>query len=204
MALHDNAYSRAVAWLKILLPLLALAILSTLFLLSRTIEPSQELPYADVDAREFAREQRIGAPNYAGVAANGAAITVVADSARPRLDRPEIIDANQLDARISQTDGTVLDVEARAGTFDSDSKDAVLTGGVTVISSTGYTMTTEEMRANFDGSALDADSAVVVDGPDMRIEAGRMQVRLQSTDEGERGYVVVFNDGVKLIYTPKD
>ena len=204
MALFDNAYSRAVAWLKILLPLLALAILSTLFLLSRTIEPSQELPYADVDAREFAREQRIGAPNYSGVAANGAAITVVADSARPQLDKPEIINANQLDARITQTDGTILDVDAQAGTFNSDSKDAVLTGGVIVASSNGYTMTTDQMRARFDGSAMDADSAVVVDGPDMRIEAGSMRVRLNPTNDGDRGYVVVFNGGVKLVYTPKD
>ena len=203
MALYDNAYSRAVARLKLLLPLLALGILSTLFLLSRTIEPSQTLPYADVDAQEFAREQRIGAPNYTGVAANGAAITVVADSARPQLGKPEIINANQLDARISQTDGTVLDIAALAGTFNSDDKDADLSGGVVVTSSTGYKMTTEKMRAKFDGSAMDADNAVVVEGPDLRIDAGNMRVRLKSPDEGTSGYVIVFNGGVKLVYTPK-
>ena len=129
---------------------------------------------------------------------------MVADSARPQLDKPEIINANQLDARITQTDGTILDVDAQAGTFNSDSKDAVLTGGVIVASSNGYTMTTDQMRARFDGSAMDADSAVVVDGPDMRIEAGSMRVRLNPTNDGDRGYVVVFNGGVKLVYTPKD
>lgn len=204
MALHDNTYSRAVAWLKVLLPLLALGILSTLFLLSRTIEPSQTLPYADVDAREFAREQRVGAPNYSGVAANGAAITLVAESARPRLDRPEIIDAQKLDARIKQADGTIMDIAALAGTFNSETESAVLTGGVAVKSSTGYEMTTEELSALLDGSEMQTDVAVVVDGPEGRIEAGRMHMKLQSPKEKARGYVVVFNGGVKLIYTRKE
>jgi len=151
MALYDNSYSRAVAWLKILLPLLALGILSTLFLLSRTIEPSQTLPYADVDAKEFAREQRIGAPNYSGVAANGAAITLIADSARPKFGHPEIIDASKLDARIKQTDGTIIDIAALAGTFNTDTQYAVLTGDVKEKSSTGYTLATEKMSAMLDG-----------------------------------------------------
>ncbi len=204
MALYDNAYSRVVAWLKILLPLLALGILSTLFLLSRTIEPSQTLPYANVDAQEFAREQRIGAPNYSGVAANGAAITLIAESARPQLDHPEIINANKLDAQIKQTDGTVLDIAALAGTFNSDRQDALLTGGVVMTSSTGYKMTTEEMRALLDGSEVETETAVIVDGPEGRIEAGRMHMELKSPKAGSGGYVVVFNDGVKLIYTPKE
>ncbi len=53
MATYDNTYSRVVAWLKILLPLLALAILSTLFLVARTIDPAQNIPYADVDIDEL-------------------------------------------------------------------------------------------------------------------------------------------------------
>lgn len=190
--------------MKILLPFLALVILSTLFLLSRTIEPSQKLPYADVDAREFAREQRIGAPNYSGVAANGAAITVVADSARPQPNNPQVINAHHLNARISQSDGTILDFAALGGMFDSDSKNAVLMGGVTVTSSKGYTLNTEQMRAKFDGSAMDADDDVVVVGPELRIEAGSLQVRLKPGNEGGRGYVLDFNGGLKLVYTPKE
>jgi len=67
MAACDNTYSRVVAWLRIALPLLALAILSTLFLLARTIDPAQNLPYADIDIDELTREQRIGNPQFAAV-----------------------------------------------------------------------------------------------------------------------------------------
>ena len=44
-----DRYSRMVAIFKVLLPLAALAILSTLFLLSRTIDPTTTIPFADQD-----------------------------------------------------------------------------------------------------------------------------------------------------------
>jgi lipopolysaccharide export system protein LptC len=204
MAMHDNTYSRAVALLKVLLPLLALAILSTLFLLSRTIEPSQKLPYADVDAKEFAREQRIGSPNYTGTTSDGAAVKVTAQSARPQLTNPKIMSATKLQAEIKQTDGTVIDVVALDGIFDTNEQTAVLTGGVVVTSSTGYTLTSEKLNGLLDGSAAETDTDVVIEGPEIRIDAGSMKVKLSSRKSAPKGYDVVFNGGVKLVYTPKE
>ena len=42
--------TRTVRWLRVLLPLLALAMLSTLFLFSRGSDGESQIPYADVDA----------------------------------------------------------------------------------------------------------------------------------------------------------
>ncbi len=203
MALYDNAYSRLVAGLKIILPLLALGILSTLFLLSRNVEPSQELPYADVDAREFAREQRVGAPNYTGVASNGAAITVTADSARPQLTDPKVVLARNLTAEIKQTDGSTLNISSPDGTFNTETQNAVLTAGVLVTSSDGYRLTSETLDARMDGSRAETETPVLIEGPQNRIEAGSMIMELETGQDGRAGYVVVFNEGVKLIYTPE-
>ncbi|HDR29767.1 MAG TPA: hypothetical protein ENN83_14595, partial [Rhodovulum sp.] len=63
MASHDNAYSRFIALAKIVLPLAALGILSTLFLISRDTPSGDDLPYSRVAVDELIREQRIGAPN---------------------------------------------------------------------------------------------------------------------------------------------
>ena len=100
MVVADNTYSRLVAWLKILFPLIALAILSTLFLVARTVDPAQDLPYADVDVAELAREQRIGQPNYSGVTADGAAISLSARSALPDADNPRRITGTDVNADI--------------------------------------------------------------------------------------------------------
>ena len=84
MAISGNdTHSRMVFLLKVILPLAALAILSTLFLISRTIDPSAAIPYATVDVADRIREPRMTAPAYAGVTADGASLTVTADQASP-------------------------------------------------------------------------------------------------------------------------
>ena len=42
-----DRYSRMIAFLKVLLPLMALALLSTLFLLSQNTEPMASIPFAE-------------------------------------------------------------------------------------------------------------------------------------------------------------
>nr|WP_232014486.1 hypothetical protein [Cereibacter sphaeroides] len=79
----DNLHSRLVSWLKVVLPLAALAILSTLFLVARTINPDDAIPYADVDVADRVREPRITAPTWAGITSDGAALSVEAAAARP-------------------------------------------------------------------------------------------------------------------------
>ena len=83
MATFDNIHSRLVYWLKILLPLAALAILSTLFLVSRRIDTDGALPYAKVDVKELASDQRLTQPQYTGVTSDGAAFSLRAGIARP-------------------------------------------------------------------------------------------------------------------------
>ena len=75
--------SRLIAWLRVLLPLAALAILSTLFLLGRTPDPDDALPYAEVDAEDMVRDPRMTRPEFAGVSKSGAEVTVTADRASP-------------------------------------------------------------------------------------------------------------------------
>ena len=58
-----NRRSVIVAWLRVLLPLGALAVLSTLFLLSRKPDPDAAIPYARVDAEALARQPRVTAPS---------------------------------------------------------------------------------------------------------------------------------------------
>ena len=83
MTRHDNLHSTVVAWLKVALPLLVLAILSTLFLVSRTIDPSDAIPFAEVDIQDRVREPRLTNPTWAGVTDDGAALTIAASEARP-------------------------------------------------------------------------------------------------------------------------
>ncbi|MGR3659908.1 MAG: LPS export ABC transporter periplasmic protein LptC [Paracoccaceae bacterium] len=203
MAGFDNNYSTLVAWLKIVLPLTALAILSTLFLVSQSIDPSRAIPIADVDVEEMVREQRVGKPNYSGVTKNGVAFTVTADSANPNFGDNQKMTAEHINAHIETTSGASIVIIADSGAFETKSRQADLSGGVTIETSTGYFISTDAIHSTFDLTALETGSGVEADGPLGKLTAGKMVLTQQSgqTDAGE--YLLVFTNGVKVVYNPQ-
>ena len=196
MAIPDNLHSRLVFWLKILLPILALAILSTLFLFSRRIDTEGALPYSEVDVQELARDQRLTDPQYSTVTDDGSALSVAAAVARPGAGGT----ADDLVMRYDTKDGLRIDLEATSGQIDQTGGQAILRDGVTITTSTGYKLTTSGLDAALDRTKVVSDGAVTATGPLGRIDAGRMELR--HGDAGIDGYVLIFNDGVKLVYQP--
>ena len=159
---YDNTHSRVVAWLKIVLPLAALVMLSTIFLLARTVDPAQTLPYADVAG--LAREQRIGNPNYAGVTSDGAAVAFAAEAARPDPREPEVFYGVAMRATIEAPDGMALSVSAPEGSVDGRTETAELGGGVTVETADGYSIETARLAARLDATRLQSEGEVRASG----------------------------------------
>ena len=60
-------HTKVVRAARVVLPLLALALLSSLFLLTQTPNPDAAIPYAEADVQLLAREQRLTAPRFAGM-----------------------------------------------------------------------------------------------------------------------------------------
>lgn len=197
MAHAGDGYSRLVAWLKIVLPLLALAILSTLFLVSRSVDPSQTIPYADVDVEGLARDQQIGAPAFAGMTEDGAAISIAADSARPEAGGQRLI-AVAPSARIELPGGRVIEIHADAGRIDREAGEAGLDGDVLVKSSDGYRVETDSIVARLDRTGIESTGPVRGSGPFGTLSAGKLVL----TQNPDGAYLLRFEAGVKLIYRP--
>ncbi len=197
-----DRYSRAVALLKIILPLLALGILSTLFLVARTIDPAQNIPFADVDIDELTREQRIMRPNFSSVTESGAAISLSAASARPEIINPERIRAENIAARIDLPSGERIDIDADGGVLDTGNGDTTLDGGVVVTSSGGYVLHTELLQVNLDSSTVHAPAEIQVDSLLGQLTAGEFTM----TGDGGEGtpFRLHFKNRVSLIYDPKN
>lgn len=206
MAGFDNLHSFAVYWLKILLPLGALAILSTLFLLSRTIDPEDALPYAQVDVEELARQPRLTAPEYAGVTDDGSAITVTADTAIPGDAETPGLAASKPQAVLETATGLRTEISAAEGRIDPKAGLLTLTGGVSIATSTGYSLGTDSLSLALDRTLAQSDSAVIATAPFGDIAAGGMVLRAEQpadTEGGAPAYVLLFNNGVKLVYLPE-
>jgi len=194
-----DAHTRFVGWLKVALPLLALAILSTLFLVADRIDPDDALSYADVDIEDRAREPRMTAPSYAGTTSDGSALTLLAEEARPGAEgAPAKAQGLRLD--LVTPDGGTTELRAASAVMDEAARILVLSGGVTVTTGTGYRLETSEVAARLDRSGLESRGEVVATGPVGDIRADAMT--LLQDDQTPGTYLLVFNGGVRLVYRP--
>lgn len=202
MAHHDNTYSRFVAWLKVLLPVIALILLSSMFLISRSIDPSRAITYAKIDVEELANNQRITGPKFSGVTRDGAAISFSAETAELDADNPEIYIATELQAQIAIPDGSVVDIWSGLALVDGDQDELMLYDGVSLMTSTNYSIQTEGLRASMDTTWIESIGPITAQGPIGQFNAGHMIISQQDDDSGT--YLLVFNEGVKMVYVPKN
>ena len=201
MSWREDFYSRLVAWLKILLPLAALGLLSTLFLISRGGETGDGIPFAEFDLEQRARDQGVTAPSFAGATEAGDLVTFTASSARPDPEDRNRALASHISARIELSEGGEVRFSAKSGTLDQGSDTARLVGGVTVTSSTGYRVLTEDLVTGIETLRAETGGPVEADGPPGRFSAGRMVMR---SDPASGHVQLVFTEGVKLVYDPAE
>ena len=197
---HDNFHSRVVVWLKVALPLAALAILSTLFLFSRTIDPNDAIPFAKGDVEARLREPRLTAPTWAGVTDDGSSLTVSAAEVRAGETNGTSPAAQSLTALLETPDGGWVNLVAARGALDTGTATLTMAGGVVVTTGNGYRLTTGEMTAALDRTSLTSRTKVTGDGPPGHLEAGAMEIRADAAQSGQ--YLLVFKQGVKLLYQP--
>jgi lipopolysaccharide export system protein LptC len=195
----DNAHSRLVAWLKVLLPLTALGLLSTLFLLSNRVDPDAAIPYAEVDVQQMAREPRLTRPEFSGMTLDGAAISLRAAEARPGAGVTTGASATNLVGRIDLPDGSRADLSANQARIDPENGQIELSSGVAITTSQGYVLNTSLMQADTNQTHLVAPGAVSGVAPMGKLNAGSMEL---STTGPDHSQLLVFKDGVKLIYRP--
>ncbi len=206
MAVQDR-YSRVIAWLKILLPLTALAILSTLFLVARVVEPAQELLYSDVDVAELLDQQMIGTPRYLGVTGNGVAVRLSAETVSPDLDGQDSSNAerfrgHKVRAEIDTPDGDRIYVYADRLNLDVSEKLATLIGNARMESSDDIVLKSEEMQLVLDEARIFSDRRIEVSAPAGHIVANSFQMK-QKEDAGS-DFVLVFKGDVTMHFDPKE
>lgn len=200
MATQIDRYSRMVAWLKVILPLAALGLLSTLFLLSRSINPTSTIPFAETEIQERLRSQQVSGAIYSGLTDAGDQINVKASVVRPALGSKQQSEAEIVDAQIDLARGGQINLTANTAVIESDQETVVFRGNVVITNSQGYVVETEHLRSLMSRIEAETEGELNVDGPLGVIDAGKM---LLQSDETGNNIQMVFTNGVKLIYDPK-
>lgn len=195
-----DTYSRMVRWLKVAMPLAALAILSTLFFVAETLDPDAAIPYAKVDVERLLREQGVTRPAFGAVTEDGVAISLSAEAIRPGAEQRDRLTGTELSATLTWPDDARIDIESPEGIVDVTKGEAILQGGARLQSSTGYTVTSDRIVAGINEASVMSDGVINATGPAGTITAGRMELTRQTNADG--GYLLVFKDGVRLLYLP--
>ena len=198
--MQADSYSRAVGWLKIILPLAALALLSTLFLLSRVVDPEAVIPFADKEIQDRLRDQQVTGPVYRGTTAEGDQISFAAARLISPPGQTGSNRAENIEVVVDMAAGTNVRLTASQGDFAIQDDVADLQGDVNVTTSTGYEISSQRMITQLSRVEITSPGPVTALGPPGTLNAGQMH--LISGQAGSAAQLV-FTNGVKLVYDPK-
>ena len=197
MASADNFHSQLVGWSKIILPICGIGLLSTLILFARSSTDETGIPFAEIET--LAREQRISAPQFSGVADDGSIIAIGAKSAQPDPADPNSFSASDMSLHLKAADGSEIRITATTGEVDGTAKQARLRGLARLETSNGYTMETNGLVADLASGVIMSDGALEIRAPFGAITAGRVTFETANDAKGQQ---MLFTQGVRLVYTP--
>ncbi|KUJ77921.1 hypothetical protein AVO45_08080 [Ruegeria marisrubri] len=194
-----DSYSRMVQFLKVLLPLAAIVLLSTVFLLSRGIETDVTGPFSERDMDDRLKGQQITRPVYTGTTRKGDEIQVSASIARPGGAQAPT-EASDFKGTIRFQNGRVMTLDSDLGSVRPDRGMATFTGNVVMTTADGMRLTTDVLNTALDEIKGDAPGTVHGTGPIGELTAGAMRFGAEKEDGPVH---ILFTDGVKLIYHPE-
>ena len=200
MAADDhNFHSQLVGWAKIILPLCALGLLSTLFLFARSTTEPSDTTLAEIEA--IAREQRVSAPEFSGVTDSGAVVVIAARSARPDATQPDTVSVDEMRMQMNNPDGSQLEVTATLGEVDGRNRIARFLGLARLETSTGYQMETNGLIAELDSGVVTSDGLLEIRAPLGQLTAGKVTFQVGPENTAQQ---MLFTNGVRLLYQPQN
>lgn len=195
----DNLHSQLVGWAKIILPLCALGLLSTLFLFAR--EANDIDTEALAQAEEIARAQRVTAPEFSGVTDDGSIIVIAAKSAQPDDLRPDTVQIDDISLGLNAPNGQSLQIAAVQGEVDARAEIARFLGLARLETSSGYELETNGLTAELATGRITSEGLLEIRAPFGQITAGKVTFEPASDTRGQQ---MLFTNGVRLLYIPQE
>ncbi len=121
---------------------------------------------------------------------------VNAKVARQDAEKNNIVHLTAIDAKLNRSDGTVMTVSARKGTYDTDSRVLDLEGDVRLASEGKFVANMDKARVFLEQKRLVSNVPVTVSLQNGKIDANGLEI----TDNGNR---VEFLNRVKATYAPE-
>jgi len=192
-------YSRVVAWMKVLLPLGAVALIAAIFVTARDKGDLTKIFTAE-ELATLGAGLRLDSPRFAGVTERGEPFAIRADWALPDSAMPRFIDLERPEGEIELNDGRTIAARAATGQMHRAEKILVLEGGVVLDTSDGYHVETEMVELDLDAKTAIAPGPVIGTGPRGQIHAGSF--RAVAGEDSIVAGKIWFENRVRLVFIP--
>jgi len=191
-------YTRFIQLVKVIMPLVAIALLSTVFLFTKnkTLEGGFEFAKADFLALESGMQ--VTKPRISGSNKQGDTFYFSASVLVPDAPKPEKLTAQNLSGEIRFLDGVTLDLSARAAEMNITDHTIQLSGEALVVFSNGLRATTDHVFADLDNGSLTTDGDVRAVGEMGVIEAGNLRIETIRMEDSEKR-MIWFENNVKVV-----
>ena len=195
MALSHSSYSRMVAWLKILLPLIALGVLGTVFLFNSEEGFAPGFTFSRTDIETLEKGSFIKNPQVNGITKKGEPFHLLADEIRPMDSDNSLFVITNLNVEFRFTASTwakvsagsaLMDVAAQTVWFESGGRLETSDGNAAVVDTLHLLMASGELQG----------SGIVANGPLGQVSAENF--RIESSEDENR--VLWFENNVRVRY----
>ena len=193
-------YSRFVAILKIGLPLIALGMLSALFLIQSDDRLGGEISFSQADLVALGSGLRISNPTFTGTTRNNEPFRFTADMVIPDAAPPTRADIEWLDGRMELQGGLIVDISSDAGVLDIDGQILALDQNVVVETSDGLRVLSARVTVDLQAGLLVASGGVRATSAMGQIDSQTLRIDPHKIEEDAR--LISFEKGVRLVYDP--
>ena len=187
-------HSKWVGWLKFLLPITALIIISSIV---AALMLRQTLP-VDITIGKIGLEEGklvMNNPKLNGFDPKKRPFSVEAARAIQSVEDPTKVELEKIIAKLPMEDGLFADVNAGNGSYDATAKTLELGGGVDVV-------TTDGMKIIMRDAYIDMKAGTLNTHRSVKFTSEKASISSQSLEIFDNGDRIVFDTNVRLIIQP--
>lgn len=198
---RPGLYSRFIGYTKIALPLIAIAVLSSVFLLQEKDEIAGGVTFSEDDRDTMRDGLAVYNPRFSGVNLNGDRFFMEAQKATPDGSDTKEVALVDLDGRTDYASGLTVFLKASRGFADLPGQTLDLTDGVRLRTSDGFEGVMNTLKADLETGLIVSEMPVRLTGPRGLLEAGSMRIETIPDENGIENQVFSFENGVTLSFT---
>ena len=186
-------YTRFVRIMKVMLPLVAVSLITLVVVYSANRDSKIPIQISDISSID--KDRTLVNPRLTGTDGRGQPFTVTAKGATQVPGQARQLSIDDVTADITMQDKSWIQVGAVKGLLDAEKKTLNLVQSINIYSDKGYECHTEAARYEFGNGLLKSDAPVRCQGPMGTFEAQRFE---GLRDPG----VLRFMGGVQTTYVP--